>query len=308
MKKVSVIMAAYKESESHLKQSIQSIIDQTYKNIEFIIVIDNPEGKENIDLIYSYAKSDSRIKVVLNECNIGLSASLNKALKVAKGEFICRMDADDISVYNRIERQLNYIIENDYDLIGGLSDVIDEEGELLYCIKKVPTDCKKINICLKYNQVISHPTWFGKREIFESLNGYRDIPLCEDYDLTLRAAIKGFRISNINECVLKYRMTANSISRKNLFEQFLYAKYITKNYRKSKVSNIDEAKIYVKKNMNDVKARRYSLANRRFNQALNALKCKKILEFLRLGISLLFTSKDYLNKIYRLVMVSFYSL
>ena len=101
--------------------------------------------------------------------------------------------------------------------------MIDEDGNTIYSIKKVPTDFKKIKKCIKYNQVISHPTWFGKKEVFDKLNGYRNMPLCEDYDFTLRAILQGFKISNVNECVLKYRMTKDSISRSNLFEQYLLA-------------------------------------------------------------------------------------
>ncbi|WRK53105.1 hypothetical protein SD457_23720 [Coprobacillaceae bacterium CR2/5/TPMF4] len=78
------------------------------------------------------------------------------------------------------------------------------------------------------------------------MNGYRMMPLCEDYDFTLRAVLAGYRISNINKIVLKYRMTSTSISRSNLFEQYLYAKYITKKYKAGEIANIDDAKQYVK--------------------------------------------------------------
>lgn len=103
-----------------------------------------------------------------------------------------------------------------------------------FILLKVPTDFNKIKKCIKYNQVISHPTWFGKKEVFEQLEGYRQMPLCEDYDFTLRAILKGYKISNLNEVVLKYRMTSDSISRSNLFEQYLYGCYITKQYSKNK--------------------------------------------------------------------------
>ena len=113
------------------------------------------------------------------------------------------MDADDVSTYNRLEIQKKYLEKNEYDLIGGISQMIDESGKSIYSIKKVPTDMNKIKKALRYNQIISHPTWFGKKEVFDKLNGYRNMPLCEDYDFTLRAVLKGFKISNINELVLK---------------------------------------------------------------------------------------------------------
>lgn len=105
----------------------------------------------------------------------------------------------------------------------------------LFIPSKIPANPDKIKKCIRYNQVVPHPTWFGRKEMFEHLNGYRKIPLCEDYDFTLRALLKGYRVSNLNKVVLQYRMTSQSISRNNLFEQFLYAKYITCSYKKERL-------------------------------------------------------------------------
>lgn len=303
MVETSVIMATYKESIECLKQSIESIINQTYNDFEFIIILDNPDNKEHIAFINDYVCKDERIKFYINDKNRGLTNTLNRGLKLAEGKYICRMDADDISELYRMEHQKKYLEENDFDLIGGISQMIDEDGNTIYSIKKVPTNFKKIKKCIKYNQVISHPTWFGKKEVFDKLNGYRNMPLCEDYDFTLRAILQGFKISNVNECVLKYRMTKDSISRSNLFEQYLFARYITKQYSEGKVSEVEEAKAYVKKNLSDKNAKRYLKGNERFNNALNNLEEKQYIQFIANGIALLFTSKYYLDKIFRFVMV-----
>lgn len=303
MVETSVIMATYKESIECLKQSIESIINQTYNDFEFIIILDNPDNKEHIAFINDYVCKDERIKFYINDKNMGLTNTLNRGLKLAEGKYICRMDADDISELYRMEHQKKYLEENDFDLIGGISQMIDEDGNTIYSIKKVPTNFKKIKKCIKYNQVISHPTWFGKKEVFDKLNGYRNMPLCEDYDFTLRAILQGFKISNVNECVLKYRMTKDSISRSNLFEQYLFARYITKQYSEGKVSEVEEAKAYVKKNLSDKNAKRYLKGNERFNNALNNLEEKQYIQFIANGIALLFISKYYLDKIFRFVMV-----
>ena len=303
MVETSVIMATYKESIECLKQSIESIINQTYNDFEFIIILDNPNNKEHIAFINDYVCKDERIKFYINDKNMGLTNTLNRGLKLAEGKYICRMDADDISELYRMEHQKKYLEENDFDLIGGISQMIDEDGNTIYSIKKVPTNFKKIKKCIKYNQVISHPTWFGKKEVFDKLNGYRNMPLCEDYDFTLRAILQGFKISNVNECVLKYRMTKDSISRSNLFEQYLFARYITKQYSEGKVSEVEEAKAYVKKNLSDKNAKQYLKGNERFNNALNNLEEKQYIQFIANGIALLFTSKYYLDKIFRFVMV-----
>lgn len=303
---VSVIMSTYKEEEIFLRQAIESILNQTYKDFEYIIILDNPDNNLHIRIIKEYANLDKRIKFYVNEKNMGLTASLNKGLGLAKGKYICRMDADDISINKRIENQKRYLEENNYDLIGGISQMIDENGKSIYSIKKVPTNMDKIKKALRYNQIISHPTWFGKKEVFEKLNGYRNMPLCEDYDFTLRAVLNGYKISNIDETVLKYRMTSSSISRSNLYEQYLFARFITKKYSKNKIADIKEAKQYVNNHNDDRKAKRYLKANARFNIALKDIEEKRYFKFIIDGILLTFTSFNYLDKIYRFVKVSSY--
>lgn len=304
---VSVIMSTYKEEEIFLRQAIESILNQTYKDFEYIIILDNPDNNLHIRIIKEYANLDKRIKFYVNEKNMGLTASLNKGLGLAKGKYICRMDSDDISINKRIENQKRYLEENNYDLIGGISQMIDENGKSIYSIKKVPTNMDKIKKALRYNQIISHPTWFGKKEVFDKLNGYRNMPLCEDYDFTLRAVLNGYKISNIDETVLKYRMTSSSISRSNLYEQYLFARFITKKYSKNKIADIKEAKQYVNNHNDDRKAKRYLKANARFNIALKDIEEKRYFKFIIDGILLTFTSFNYLDKIYRFVKVSSYS-
>ena len=221
---ISIIMSTYKEEENLLRESIESILNQTYKDFEFIIILDHPENDLHKRIIEKYSKIDNRIRFFVNEKNIGLTGSLNRGLSLAKGEYIARMDADDISLPYRLERQLEYIKKNQYDLIGGITQMIDEDRNSIYSIQKVPTDFNKIKKALRYGQCIAHPTWLGRKEVFDYLNGYRNIPFCEDFDFTLRVVLNGFKISNLNETVLKYRMTKNSISRNNLYDQYLYMK------------------------------------------------------------------------------------
>ena len=214
------------------------------------------------------------------------------------------MDADDISLPDRFKDQLKYIQDKNYDLIGGITQMIDENGDLIYSIQKVPTNYDKIKKILKYGQCIAHPTWFGKKVVFETLNGYREIPLCEDYDFTLRAVLSGYRISNLNKIVLQYRMTNNSISRQNLFEQYLYMTYITKQYKQGKISDIEKAKKYVE-DKNDLKqSKKYLQANILFNSMLREISQKKLLSFVKHGFQLVFTSRYYLDKIFRFVLLS----
>lgn len=301
---ISIIMSTYKEEESLLRESIESILNQTYKDFEFIIILDYPDNNLHKKIIEEYSKKDQRIRFFINEKNLGLTDSLNRGLSLAKGEYIARMDADDISLPNRLEKQIEYLNKYSYDLIGGITQMIDEEGNSIYSIQKVPTDFNKIKKALRYGQCIAHPTWLGKKEVFDCLNGYRNIPLCEDFDFTLRAVLNGFKISNLNETVLKYRMTKNSISRNNLFDQYLYMKYITNEYSNGNIASIENAKEYVKSHLDKKNAEKYLKANVIFNKMLQEMTDKKIIGFTIDGFKLLFTSKYYLDKIYRFVMLS----
>lgn len=301
---ISVIMSTYKEDERLLRESIESILNQTYRDFEYIIILDYPDNDVHKSVIEEYALKDDRIHFYINEKNMGLTDSLNRGLSLCHGEYIARMDADDISLPDRLERQMKYLEKNHYDLIGGITEMINENGSLLYSIKSIPTDPKKINKALRYSQCIAHPTWLGRKEVFEKNAGYRHMPLCEDYDFTLRAVLNGFVVSNLNEPVLKYRMTSNSISRSNLFEQYLYMSYITNEYKNKRVASIDKAYAYVQQHLNDSDTEKYLKANVIFNRMLQEMSDKQILSFIKDGFCLLLSSKYYLNKIYRFVMLS----
>lgn len=301
---ISVIMSTYKEDERLLRESIESILNQTYKDFEYIIILDYPDNDVHKSVIEEYALKDDRIHFYINEKNMGLTDSLNRGLSLCHGEYIARMDADDISLPDRLERQMKYLEKNHYDLIGGITEMINENGSLLYSIKNVPTDPKKINKALRYSQCIAHPTWLGKKEVFEKNAGYRHMPLCEDYDFTLRAVLNGFVISNLNEAVLKYRMTSNSISRSNLFEQYLYMSYITNEYKNNRIASVDKAYAYVQQHLNEKDSNKYLKANVIFNRMLQEMSDKQILSFIKDGFCLLFSSKYYLNKIFRFIMLS----
>lgn len=301
---ISVIMSTYKEDERLLRESIESILNQTYRDFEYIIILDYPDNVVHKSVIEEYALKDDRIHFYVNEKNMGLTDSLNRGLSLCHGEYIARMDADDISLPDRLERQLEYLEKNHYDLIGGITEMINENGSLLYSIKSVPTDPKKINKALRYSQCIAHPTWLGKKEVFEKNAGYRHMPLCEDYDFTLRAVLNGFVVSNLNEAVLKYRMTSNSISRSNLFEQYLYMSYITNEYKNNRIASVDKAYAYVQQHLNETDSDKYLKANVIFNRMLQEMSDKQFLSFIKDGFCLLFSSKYYLNKIYRFMMLS----
>lgn len=299
---ISVVMPAYREDPKIFHDAIQSVLDQTYIDFEFIIVLDDPENEELKEVVRLF--TDPRIRFYVNKENMKIASTLNKAVSLSNGEYIARIDADDLCIPTRLEHQLKYLQEGNWDFIGGITQIIDDDGQNIYSIKHIPEDDKKIKKALKYGQCLAHPTWFLKREVFDQNMGYRNIPLCEDYDFTLRAALKGYRISNLNEIVVRYRMTKNSISRNNLYDQFLYLDYLSKAYKKGQTVDVQAAKSYIKMNTNKNRAERYARSNTLFYTMLNELEEHQWNKFIPHGFQLLFSSSDYLRKIYKLVRLS----
>ena len=125
---ISVIMSCYKEPMSILKQAVESILIQTYKDFEFIVIVDNPSNREIIGYLKNVSLVDRRVKMYVNKNNMGLVASLNKAICISRGKYIARMDADDISISTRLFDQLLYLEHNNLDFIGGYYVKITNDG------------------------------------------------------------------------------------------------------------------------------------------------------------------------------------
>lgn len=242
---ISVIMSTYREKTEYVQLAIQSILEQTYQDFEFLILLDDPQNEQMKALVQQYAKQDRRIKIVPNEKNQGLTMALNKILPFVQGEYIARMDADDISDEKRFELQLRYLKENNLDLVGARKQNIDEEGRIIpngvssYCNSAVVM--KK----LRAGASVTHSLWFAKREVYDKLCGYRNMPRCEDYDFLLRALKNGFRIGICSSVLLKCRINSTGISRTGMLEQELAAKYLRRRYKEVDNVSIDEVNQYV---------------------------------------------------------------
>lgn len=227
---VSVIMSTYNENESWVKKAIESIINQTYQSIEFIIVLDNPDNAIIRNIVYEYSKKDNRIIVIENEKNLGLVSSLNKALKLSKGAYIARMDADDISEKERIEKQLIFLKKNKSDLVGSGVAFIDESDNLMFGkAEKLHYSDYYIKHTLDFQNCIYHPTWLVRKELFLYLNGYRNISYCEDFDFLLRAKESNAKLDVLKEVLVYYRYNTKGISRTNKANQRCITLYMRHN-------------------------------------------------------------------------------
>lgn len=236
---VSVIMSTYNEDLHWIEESVESILHQSHDNLEFIIILDNPNNDELKELLLAYATKDNRVKLIVNEENKGLVKSLNIALKHCKGKYIARMDADDVSTKNRLEIQKEYLIKNGLDFVFSGVTVINEDSKYFYESNQRELSPGKTKKLLEITNCTYHPTWFIRSEVFQELKGYRDVSYCEDYDFSLRSISKGYKIGKMDENILKYRVRSNSISRNYSLEQFLNMKGILKLYKKNQLNNLD---------------------------------------------------------------------
>lgn len=226
---ISVLMSTYNETTKELDESINSILQQTYSNFEFLIINDNPNNYELEKTLKSY--KDSRIKIIHNEENLGLVKSLNSGLKYCNGQYVARMDADDISCPSRIQDELLYLQNNRLDMVGSYIEAIDENGKTIKPLMRFPKNHNQIVKFMRWGSCICHPTWLLKREACFELQGYRKTPHCEDYDFILRAIAHGYKVGNIPKVELSYRIRQSGVSKSHKAEQFLLRDYLAQNMK-----------------------------------------------------------------------------
>lgn len=240
-KKVSVIMGVYNEQLIWIEESISSILNQSYKNIEFIIVLDNPNNNIVKEYLLKKSLEDDRIKVIINEKNLGLVKTLNLAINKSSGEYIARMDADDISYIERIEVQVKYLNEHsDIVMVGSKIQFINEEGESIQEDRFRPCSYLEIKRHLKYYNAFAHPTMMYRTNVIKEINAYNEIECAEDYELAVRFILGGYKVANLDEVLLKYRLRETSISQSNRVKQFIVSEYIKKIYRKNIKGNYEK--------------------------------------------------------------------
>lgn len=218
--KISVIMAVY-NSEKFLSESIESILNQTFRDFEFVI-IDDCSTDKSLGIIQKYSKKDDRIVVIENENNIGLTKSLNKGVKIAKGNYIARIDADDTALNNRFEVQYNFLEKNkDIFLVGtGAYNFSSSVNATTTTIHKPLTDHLDIKKELYNKNCIYHPTIMFRNEGFL----YREkFFYAQDYDFYLLLLSKNKNLLNIAEPLNKYRINDGAISWANKGKQKLFA-------------------------------------------------------------------------------------
>lgn len=227
-KKISILMGIYNCAET-LNEAIDSIIAQTYANWHFIIC-DDGSSDESYKIAKAYEDADpARFMVIQNESNLGLNVTLNKCLQLADGEYIARMDGDDVSTPDRFEKEVAILNAHpEYALVSCYMSTFDEYGEW-GCIKT-----------LEYPQVrdfpisvpmFCHAPCMVRREAFLDVEGYSEdkrLLRVEDYHLWYKFYAKGYRGYNIQEPLYKMRDDRNALNRRTVSARFngIYATFV----------------------------------------------------------------------------------
>lgn len=212
--KVSVIMSVYNtKNKDRLEKSINSILNQTYKNFEFIIYNDGSTN-ECFKWTKEICQKDNRCILIDCKENKGLAFALNECIRKSSGDLIARMDDDDESLNTRLEKQVETFIQaSDIGVVNCNINVFDEDGVYGERIYKEDLEVKDF---LMENPIV-HPAVMMKKECLEKVNGYRDIDMTfrnEDYDLFLRMLHEGIKMYTIQEKLFNFREDKDSYKRR----------------------------------------------------------------------------------------------
>jgi len=211
---ISVVLPCF-NGEKFIEASIASIQQQSYNDLE-IIVIDDGSTDNSFRICNRLADKDPRIRLIKNDRNQGLIFTLNKGISLAKGDFIARMDADDLSHPKRLETQLHYLKQHpEIDILGTDLTVIDQYNNKVKNVSKICYSTTAINFSSYFAQPLVHGSILARTEVLKKHNYSTDYLHCEDYELWLRLMSKGYRMANLDVKLYQYRINSDSVSNKN---------------------------------------------------------------------------------------------
>lgn len=211
---VSVVMPAFNEAPEMISGAVESILNQTYPDIE-LHIFDDSTKEETRAAIDRYA-SDLRVIVHRAEERVGFIKSLNRGLDTAKGQYIARMDGDDWSFPDRFEKEVSFLEDHpDVAVVGGQMNIMDENGTVTSS-RSYPTGGLKFKLFSCIRNPLAHPTVMIRREVVDK--GYRydeSLKMSEDLDLWLRLMNDGYKLANIPDTVLNYRVMGNFLEKRS---------------------------------------------------------------------------------------------
>lgn len=214
--RISVVMPVY-NTERYLRQATESILNQTFRDFEFII-IDDCSTDSSPEIIQEYAGKDRRIRVLHNSRNLNNARARNRGIKVATGKYVAQMDSDDISLPNRLKKQFKFMEEHPEVVVsGGAVELIDENDRPLG-VKRFPLSDQEIRKHIFRHNPLWHPLTIFRKDILDRVEGYDpNLAVAVDYELYFRMGQFG-NFANLPEVMLRYRIHPANLTRKRRAE------------------------------------------------------------------------------------------
>ncbi len=211
---ITVLMSVYNDS-LYLKEAIESILNQTYSDFEFLI-FDDASTDASPQILRHYAEQDSRIKLITNSINQGLGYNLAAGVKLAQSPWIARMDADDLALPDRLQLQLDYVQANpETAILGGYAVDVDSQGAFI-SQRRVPLHHQQIRNLIWTNPFIHGTVLLNKAAILKVGSYSPALAKRQDYELWFRCAQASLQFANLPQPLIKYRFTDDTLQRNDL--------------------------------------------------------------------------------------------
>lgn len=292
---ISVIMSVY-NGETYLAEAIESVINQTFKNWE-LIIINDCSTDSTAEILSDFSARDERIKVHTNEVNLKLPTSLNKAISLSEGKYIARMDADDICLPERLEKQYRFMEENGDVALSSCRFMTVKNG--VYASGGAGGRCDSDALCamLLVANPILHPGVFARAEVMRKFNYDTSLTCTEDLELWTRMATENQKMQILPECLLIYRLHDKQITSTTLERQHTEVLKVQQKHYSSVVCRMSEemqkfyiSGIYFKENADITKFLEYkkwlkNVSKSRFDKKnINYALFEILAEYKRCGV------------------------
>ena len=225
---ISLIMSVY-NGEDYLREAVESVLNQTFTDWE-LIVINDCSTDSTADILADFAARDARVKVYPNEVNLRLPSSLNRALTIAQGKYVARMDADDICLPDRLQKQYAYMEANPDVALASCRFMTWKKGVIASGGCGGRNDADAIKALLLVTNPILHPGIIAKAEVIKSLGYDKNFTCTEDMELWTRFILAGHKVAIQSEYLMIYRLHEKQITETTLEKQKREVVAIQKNY------------------------------------------------------------------------------
>ncbi len=215
--KFSVLISVYdKEVPSNLRSSLESVFEQSIPPAEVVLVVDGPVNEGLANVCKDFHDRYKELKILTMDKNQGLGVALETGLLRCSNEIVARMDTDDICKPDRFEKQIDFFRNNpDYSVVGTAVEEFDKAPGDLQRFRALPTSCVEIKRFSKFRNPLNHPTVMFKRSAVLEVGSYKHMPLFEDYFLWVRLLSRGFKIGNLEDSLVYFRVGNDMVGRRH---------------------------------------------------------------------------------------------